>query len=157
MAMSDGDGWVQCQCGSKHWGLHGAAGIVLLDPASRSVLMQLRAEWTHGGRVWGIPGGARDSHESAIQSALREMQEELAIDESLVEVVHDNMWTDHDDWHYHTVIALTSRDVNFETNDEAELADWIEISKVQELDLHPGFANNWNEILIAIEEVLARS
>ena len=124
MALRDGDGWVQCQCGSKHWGLHGAAGVVLLDAGSRSVLMQLRAEWTHGGRVWGIPGGARDSHESAIESALREMREELAIDESLVEVVHDNMWTDHD---------------------------------VQDLNLHPGFASNWDEILIAIEEVLART
>ena len=157
MALHDGDGWVQCQCGSKHWGIHGAAGVVLLDPTSRSVLMQLRAEWTHGGRVWGIPGGARDSHESAIQSALREMREELSIDEALVEVVHDNMWTDHEDWHYHTVIALTSRDVEFVTNEEAELADWIEISKIQDLDLHPGFASNWQEILIAIEEVLARN
>ena len=130
---------------------------MLLDPNSRSVLMQLRAEWTHGGRVWGIPGGARDSHESAIESALREMREELSIDESLVEVVHDNMWTDHKDWHYHTVIALTSRDVEFVTNEEAELADWIEISKIKDLDLHPGFASNWQDILIAIEEVLTRN
>ena len=93
----------------------------------------------------------------ALSNQLREMREELSIDESLVEVVHDNMWTDHEDWHYHTVIALTSRDVEFITNEEAELADWIEISKIQDLDLHPGFASNWQEILIAIEGVLARN
>ena len=155
MAERDGDGWIDCQCGSRHWGRYGAAGVVLLDPTSRSILMQLRAEWTHGGRVWGIPGGARDSHETAIESALREMSEELAIHPDLVEVVHDNIWADHNDWSYHTVIAITSRDVEFQVNDEAELAEWVEFSKVSELELHPGFATNWSDILHAIETVLA--
>ena len=87
MAERDGDGWVECRCGSKHWGKHGAAGIVLIDPETTSVLMQLRAEWTHGGRVWGIPGGARDSHENAVESALREMHEELSIHPDSVTVI----------------------------------------------------------------------
>jgi len=157
MAERDGDGWVECQCGSRHWGLYGAAGVVLLDPDSRSILMQLRAEWTHGGRVWGIPGGARDSHETPIESALREMSEELSISPNSVKVVHDNMWADHADWSYHTVIAIATRDIEFQVNDEAELAEWIEFAKVSELDLHPGFASNWIDILDAIEGVLASS
>ena len=157
MAQRDGDGWVDCRCGSRHWGLHGAAGVVLLDPESRSILMQLRAEWTHGGRVWGIPGGAKDSHETAVESALREMFEELSIHPDSVEVVHDNMWADHSDWSYHTVIAITSREVEYQVNEEAELADWIHFEKVSQLDLHPGFASNWNEILKTIEELLPNS
>jgi 8-oxo-dGTP diphosphatase len=157
MAERDGDGWVECQCGSRHWGLYGAAGVVLLDPESRSILMQLRAEWTHGGRVWGIPGGARDSHETPIESALREMSEELSISPNSVEVVHDNMWADHDDWSYHTVIAIATKYIDFQVHQEAELAEWIEYAKVSELDLHPGFASNWIDILDAIEGVLASS
>jgi 8-oxo-dGTP diphosphatase len=155
MAERDGDGWIDCNCGSQHWGRYGAAGVVLLDPNSRSILMQLRAEWTHGGRVWGIPGGARDSHETAIESALREMFEELAIHPDLVDVVHDNTWANHGDWSYHTVVAITSKDIEFQVNEEAELAQWIEISKVSELDLHPGFASSWSDILGAIEMVLS--
>ena len=157
MAERDGDGGVDCRCGSRHWGRHGAAGIVLVDRDTSSVLMQLRSAWTHGGRVWGIPGGARDSHETAIESALREMSEELAIAPNSVTVIHDNMWTDHVDWHYHTVIALTSRSVVFETNEEAELADWIELAKVADLDLHPGFADTWASIREVVEELLANS
>jgi 8-oxo-dGTP diphosphatase len=157
MAERDGDGWVDCRCGSRHWGLHGAAGVVLLDPASRSILMQLRAEWTHGGRVWGIPGGAKDSHETAIESALREMHEELSIHPDSVEVVHDNMWADHSDWSYHTVIAFASKEINFQVNEEAERAAWIEFAEVAGLELHPGFASNWNDILETIEGLLNNS
>jgi 8-oxo-dGTP diphosphatase len=157
MAERDGDGWVNCRCGNKHWGLHGAAGVVLLDPESRSILMQLRAEWTHGGRVWGIPGGAKDSHETAIESALREMSEELSIHPDRVEVIHDNIWADHDDWSYHTVIAIASREIHYQVNEEAELAEWIELNKVSDLNLHPGFASNWDDILNAIEGLLANT
>ena len=143
MAERDGDGWVSCKCGSRHWGLNGASGVVLLDPRAQKVLLQLRAEWTHGGRVWGIPGGARDSHESAIDSAMREMYEEMQIAADHVEVIHDNRWTDHEDWHYHTVIATTSGDIAYTINEETELCEWIELDRVADLELHPGFKSTW--------------
>jgi hypothetical protein len=28
-ATSSGDGWVSCRCGERHWGTHGAAGLLL--------------------------------------------------------------------------------------------------------------------------------
>ena len=34
MAHRDGDGWVSCNCGGKHWGLHGAAGLLLVRDRS---------------------------------------------------------------------------------------------------------------------------
>jgi 8-oxo-dGTP diphosphatase len=150
MAVRDGDGWVACNCGSKHWGLNGAAGIVLLDPETRRILLQLRSEWTHGGRVWGIPGGARDSHETPIESAMREMFEETQIPESAVSVFHDERWTDHGDWHYHTVLATSSEELEIEINDETEKCEWIPISEVADLDLHPGLRTVWSSIQEAI-------
>ena len=76
VAARDGDGWVQCDCGNKHWGLHGAAGLLLVRDSM--VLLQHRAPWVHNGDTWGIPGGARDSHEDVIQGALREAVEEIS-------------------------------------------------------------------------------
>ena len=29
MVARDGDGWIECSCGSKHWGLNGAAGLLI--------------------------------------------------------------------------------------------------------------------------------
>ena len=88
MAARDGDGWVQCDCGNKHWGLHGAAGLLLVR--NGMVLLQHRAPWVHNGDTWGIPGGARDSHEDVIAGALREAIEETGLDPALVTpvVVH---------------------------------------------------------------------
>ena len=67
MAARDGDGWIQCQCGSKHWGKFGAAGILIFREnikGGREIFLQHRAPWVHNGDTWGIPGGAKDSHES---------------------------------------------------------------------------------------------
>ena len=41
------------------------------------VLLQLRASWCHHPGTWGIPGGAREHGESALDAALRECREEL--------------------------------------------------------------------------------
>ena len=79
----DGNGWVECELGHRHWGLHGAAGLLLhtVDAdGSLRVLLQHRADWCHHGGTWGLPGGARDSHETVEEAALREAAEETSID-----------------------------------------------------------------------------
>ena len=78
MVARDGDGWIECSCGSKHWGLNGAAGLLIYRDGA--ILLQHRAPWVHNGDTWGIPGGARDSHESVIEGAIREAVEETGID-----------------------------------------------------------------------------
>ena len=144
MAIRDGDGWVDCRCGGKHWGLNGAAGLMLLREGS--ILMQHRADWVHNGNTWGLPGGARDSHEDAIAAAIREAVEETGINGDLVTPL--NIFTDnHLDWRYDTVLAkadpnLELGDWNQETKDMA----WVPIENVDKLPLHPSFARTWPAI-----------
>src|ERR1700712_5042607 len=78
----DGDGWVVSDTGSAHWGRFGAAGLLLRAPrpdGSPAVLLQHRAPWSHQGGTWGLPGGARDSHESPEEAAVREAHEEAGL------------------------------------------------------------------------------
>lgn len=63
----DGDGWVVSDTGAAFWGRFGAAGLLLRAPdpgGTAAVLLQHRAAWSHQGGTWGLPGGARDSHET---------------------------------------------------------------------------------------------
>lgn len=144
MAARDGDGWVQCQCGSKHWGLFGAAGLLLVHEGS--VLLQHRAPWVHNGDTWGIPGGARDSHESALEAALRESQEEIGLDIASVTTRFSHL-EDHGDWSYETIIAeLGQYDFEFEKNRETLDLQWVSIADVTAVNLHPSFARSWPEI-----------
>ena len=141
MSARDGDGWIQCACGNKHWGLNGAAGILLVR--GTQILLQHRAPWVHNGDTWGIPGGARDSHESVLEAAIREAKEETGIDPVHLTPIQ-TFSDDHGSWRYDTVIAYANDDlVAHELNDESHEVRWVNIERVEELPLHPSFAKSW--------------
>ncbi|MGZ4612460.1 MAG: NUDIX domain-containing protein [Kineosporiaceae bacterium] len=146
MARADGNGWVRCRCGQRHWGLHGAAGLLLLRRTEdhAEVLLQLRAGWTHQGGSWGVPGGARDSHEDVVAAALREAGEEVGLEPEGVCVVARSVGTDHVDWRYTYVIGWADRSVAVRVcNDESDEIRWVRLDEVEELPLHPALAASW--------------
>ena len=151
MTARDGDGWLQCSCGNKHWGVHGAAGLLLVRAGM--VLLQHRAAWVHNGDTWGIPGGARDSHESAVDAAVREAVEEIGVDPTLLTPIGDFV-DDHQIWSYHTVIARADdRLVADELNEESESVEWVAIADVERKNLHPSFAATLPNLLALLGEL----
>ncbi len=141
----DGDGWIDCELGHRHWGLVGAAGLLLHRPArtGRQVLLQHRATWSHHGGTWGLLGGARHRGEPAVAAALREAAEEggLSADGLEVQGRYDD---DHGGWSYATVLvsgsaATAARPTGGESIDVA----WVDVDDVAGTDLHPGFAASW--------------
>ncbi len=141
----DGNGWVECQLGHRHWGLQGAAGLLLhtvdADGTLR-VLLQHRADWCHHGGTWGLPGGARDSHESVQEAALREAVEETEIDAAQVRVRHTFV-DDHGGWSYTTVYGDCVAALDTVPNEESAELDWVRVDRVDQLTLHPGFGHTW--------------
>ena len=108
--------------------------------------MQERSLWSHHGGTWGLPGGARDSHEDAVTSALREAREEavLAGDGLRIQGVYLD---DHGGWSFETVIAeaaglLAATPANSES---IELR-WLPAAQLATKRLHPGFAETWPEV-----------
>jgi 8-oxo-dGTP diphosphatase len=158
VAHSDGNGWVRCRCGHRHWGLHGAAGLVLLRRREGrvEVLLQLRAGWTHQGGSWGVPGGARDSHEDVAAAALREAHEEVGVDPSHVDVVGTSIGTDHGDWRYTYVIGWADDAVDAHVrNDESDEVRWVPLDDVTALPLHPALAAAWPALRARLDTVAA--
>ena len=108
-----------------------------------SVLLQLRAEWSHHGGTWGIPGGAIRKGESARDGALREAHEEAGVPEHLLEPI-DEFVIDLGFWSYTTVIARTVEHFDPVENDQESIdLQWIARAEVEKLDLHPRFGQNW--------------
>jgi 8-oxo-dGTP diphosphatase len=137
----DGNGWVVCDLGHRHWGRFGAAGLLVTD--GTRVVLQHRAPWTHDGGTWALPGGARDSHEDVITAALREAAEEADLDPATIAPMEE--WVDdHGGWSYTTVVAealvaLEPRAANAESVE----VRWWAIDEVGALPLHHGFASAW--------------
>jgi len=139
--FGDGDGWVHCSAGHRHWGRYGAAGLLLIDESQ--AVLQHRAPWTHEGGTWGLPGGARDSHESAVEAALREAHEEAALDAQHIDPI--GLWiADHGGWSYTTVVARPLAQLSpHAANAESTEIRWWDIASVDNLPLHAGLAASW--------------
>ncbi|HEX4818370.1 MAG TPA: NUDIX domain-containing protein, partial [Nonomuraea sp.] len=153
MADKDGDGWTQCAQGHRHWGRHGASGLLLVHHDERGVpyvLMQKRSIWSHHGGTWGLPGGARDSHEDSVAGALREAMEEAALggDGLRVQGVYVD---DHGGWTFDTVIAESAELVAaVPANGESTELRWLGLPDISKRRLHPGFAATWDEVRQAL-------
>jgi 8-oxo-dGTP diphosphatase len=140
--------------GAHYWGRHGAAGLLLRAPrqdGSPAVLLQHRAAWSHQGGTWGLPGGARDSHETVEQAAVREAHEEagLTADQLTVRisvVTAEVSGTGGASWTYTTVIADASALLSTVPNRESSELRWVAEDEVIDLPLHPGFAASWQRL-----------
>ncbi|OHV05084.1 NUDIX hydrolase [Mycobacterium talmoniae] len=147
----DGDGWSISDTGARYWGRHGAAGLLLRAPrpdGTPAVLLQHRAWWSHQGGTWGLPGGARDSHETAEQTAVREAHEEaglpaerIAVRAQLVTATASGTA-----WTYTTVVADAGELLTVVPNRESAELRWVAEDEVSGLPLHPGFAASWDRL-----------
>lgn len=155
-----GDGWIQCALGHRHWGLYGAAGLLVRhrDPGTGGewVLLQHRAGWSHHGGTWGVPGGARNCGESARDAALREAAEESDLDLGPLREA-DAYVDDHGGWAYTTVVLRADRaqPVAVRGLESTELR-WVHTDRLGELELHPGFAGTWPRVRELGAQIRAR-
>ena len=140
-----GDAWVEGPDGKKYWGLFGAAGLLVLHPPL-GVLLQLRADWSHHGGTWGIPGGALKLGETAIAAALREAHEEASVPEDMVEVF-DHVILDLGFWSYTTVLGIAEQFFQPEITDlESAALEWVPLAEVLHRPLHPAFELAWSDL-----------
>jgi 8-oxo-dGTP diphosphatase len=144
LPRGDGDGWKYCALGHKHWGIFGAAGLLLWH--GESVLLQHRALWSHHGGTWGLLGGARNRAESAEQAAQREAAEEAGLAADSYEVTGTYV-DDHGGWSYTTVVGQAHAPVlPTDLTGETLEVRWVRADHVHDLPLHPGFAATWETV-----------
>lgn len=166
--LGDGNGWSAGPDGTRCWGRFGAAGLVVLIPDGDSgrVLLQYRAEWTSYPLTWGVPGGARDSHETPEAAAMREANEETGLDEQQLEILDSIVTTGPHpadperpelagDWTYHTVFAFAPQQLDTTPNAESLDLRWVPLEEVHTYNLLPAFADSWPRVKNFAEQLLA--
>ncbi|OBH87445.1 DNA mismatch repair protein MutT [Mycobacterium scrofulaceum] len=155
--QGDGDGWVVSDSGAHYWGRFGAAGLLLRAPrpdGTPAVLLQHRAVWSHQGGTWGLPGGARDSHETPEETAVREAHEEAGLPGELLTVRSTVVTAEVAGlggarWTYTTVVADAAEQLSTVPNRESAEMRWVAEDEVADLPLHPGFAASWQRLRTA--------
>jgi 8-oxo-dGTP diphosphatase len=146
--------------GRHFWGRHGAAGLLLRAPGPGggvAVLLQHRAPWSHQGGTWGLPGGARDSHETAEEAAKREAHEEAGLAADQLKwrgnvVTAEIFGRGGPCWTYTTVIADAADMLATVPNRESSELRWVAVDDVASLPLHPGFADSWETLRDAMSK-----
>lgn len=157
-----GDGWIDCDCGRKHWGVNGASGVLLARRDETTgkvthVVMQHRAAWSAEGGTWGIPGGATAQGETPIEGALRESYEEANITPEDIDVV-GSYREDHGPWAYTTVFAFEKpgRRVEPKANDDESMEiAWVPIEQVSELKLLTAMRTDWPRFAARLDVLAA--
>ena len=98
--------------------------------------------WAHQGGTWSIPGGARERGECAVQAALREAHEEMAIDAGDVEV-RSSYVASCGGWEYETVLAVAAGPVHAGARLGVRGSRLGDPDEVADLPLHPAFRAAW--------------
>jgi 8-oxo-dGTP diphosphatase len=110
--------------------------------------------WSHQGGTWGLPGGARDSHETAEETAVREAREEAGLTAEQLSVRGTVLTAEVAGvagmpWTYTTVVADAGELLDTVPNRESAELRWVGENEVAELPLHPGFAASWQRLRIS--------
>jgi 8-oxo-dGTP pyrophosphatase MutT (NUDIX family) len=137
---------VVCAQGHRHWGVYGAAGLLVVAPDGPSVLLQHRAPWSHSGDTWGVPGGAMHRHETQQQAALRETVEETRLDVRRLTMTVQHV-DDHQSWSYTTIVASAPSQLPVVPERESSALRWVPVDEVDQLPLHPAFRLAWPALL----------
>jgi len=135
----DGEHWfVRCDAGHRHYGEHGAAGLLLAHTdalGTTRVLLHHRGQGTHHAGTWGWPGGAVKGGETAEAGARREAFEETGY--LGFPAASASYRLDHGGWAYTTFLVRVPRLFEADSTWEGETA-WLTFAEAIALPLVPG-------------------
>jgi 8-oxo-dGTP diphosphatase len=157
-------GFKHCSLGHRHWGRHGAAGLLIFnvgDDEEVRFLLQERSAGVQYGGTWSTPGGAMHPGENPVNAAAREFQEELGIVPGLLAKYRTTLTSDHGGWAYHTILAESGtmfelpKTGSGSTEWESAGTRWVTMKEMEDLPLHPGFDTLLPQVSAAVMALMS--
>lgn len=144
------EGFTRCGRGHRHWGEHGAAGLLIRAKSAGKwhYLLQRRGQTSDHAGTWGLPGGALHEGELPAMGAIREATEELGVLPNLRP--GHVVVSDHGGWQYSTVVAdspeMFQPSVDGSTSHETSGWAWVTAAQARDMPLHPSFAESFDQV-----------
>src|SRR5262245_57197843 len=121
------------------------AGIIFTD--GKQVLLLKRSNSSKHAGTWDIPGGGTKNNETALENAIRETKEECKLTH-ITGVKYGSI--ENDSWT--TFIFNVKKTFDVHLNHEHSAWDWVDLEKVQNVNLHPKLKVNLPKILKIINK-----
>ena len=116
------------------------AGILLICPKTKKILLGLRSDNQEDSGVWCGFGGKGEIGETPIQAAMREVWEEAKIHPKDYNVItpalHINKNTD--SFKFHNYLGITDSEIQPKINDEHKASKWFSMPELSNIPLHFG-------------------
>lgn len=116
------------------------AGILLICPKTKKVLLGLRSDNQEDNGVWCGFGGKAEAGETPMQAAIREVWEEAKIHPKsyivIKPAIHINQNTD--SFKFHNYLGIIDSEIQPMINNEHKDAKWFFISELSTIPLHFG-------------------
>lgn len=126
-----------------------AAGLLLIDPAGRALLVR-RVWWEADGGTWATPGGHIEHSETPIDAAAREFIEEVGVDARcrLIGGIGTGSERGTYDLFIGSVTAAEAKRISrlMHLNEESTAAVWAPVQSPP-MPLHPGLLAVWDSVL----------
>ena len=153
----DPQNYYLCPAG-RHWGRFGAAGLLPWCRYQRQVyvLLSRRSSLVEQGGCWSTLGGALNGSEPDWLAALRETHEEARVHVGFANIHAEVLWVCPEGcgWGYTTHLAemeagreLPDVHIRRSASWETAMLRWFPVDRVPGLDLHPGLASVWPDIV----------
>jgi len=132
------------------------AGILLLCPSTRRILLGLRSSDSSEAHTWCNFGGGMQTGETPLKAALRENLEESEIYPAKVIKCPLYVNVKDDGYKYHTYIGIVNSEITPTINEEHADYNWYRLSELDDIPLHTEFKAEMDksEILEVVRKYL---
>jgi 8-oxo-dGTP pyrophosphatase MutT (NUDIX family) len=122
-----------------------AAGLLIICPATKRILLGLRSSSSKEPNTWCNFGGMMQNAENPLETAIRETMEESEL--KLNNIIKPSFYVNSvsNGFNYYTFIAITDNEIKPKINSEHLDYNWYRMTELPRITLHSGLKKMFDD------------